>query len=69
VRADERLNAFETVLWASIATAVAVGRWDLVASVADVSPWVLVAALGLLVPLAIVNVVVLWRRPVVSATH
>lgn len=69
VRADERLNAFETVLWASIAAAVAIGRWDLIASVADLSPWVLVAALGLLVPLTIINVVVLWRRPVERATR
>jgi hypothetical protein len=68
LRADERLTALETGLWASIATVVAIGRWDLVASVADVSPWVLVAALGALVPAAIINVVVLWRRPVASST-
>src|SRR5919204_4086278 len=43
VRADERLNAVETGLWASIAAAVAIGRWNLVGSGADVSPWVLVA--------------------------
>jgi uncharacterized membrane protein YphA (DoxX/SURF4 family) len=68
VRAVERLNAVETGLWAGIAAGVAIGRWDLVASVADVSPWVLVAALGALVPAAIINVVVLWRRPVASST-
>src|SRR6266545_3343787 len=62
LRADERLNAVETGLWASIAAAVAIGRWDLVAS-SDVSPWVLVAALGALVPAAIINVIVLWKRP------
>src|SRR5919204_4410106 len=67
LRADERLNALETGLWASIATVVAIGRWDLIASV-DVPPWVLAAALGLLVPAAIVNVIVLLRRPVRSAT-
>ena len=64
VRADERLPAVETVLWASIATIVAIGRWDLVGSLATVSPWILVAALGLLVPAAIINVIILWRRPV-----
>jgi len=64
LRADERLPALETALWASIAAVVAIGRWDLVASLADVSPWILVAALGLLVPAAIINVIVLWRRPV-----
>jgi DoxX-like protein len=68
LRADERLNALETVLWASIAAVIAIGRWDLVASVAEVSPGVLVGALALLVPAAIVNVIVLLRRPVNSAT-
>src|SRR5919204_5824404 len=67
LRADERLNALETGLWASIAAVVAIGRWALIASV-DVPPWVLAAALGLLVPAAIVNVIVLLRRPVRSAT-
>jgi hypothetical protein len=68
LRADERLNAVETGLWAGIAAAVAIGRWDLVSFDAHVSPWVLVAALGLLVPAAIVNVIVLWKRPVERGT-
>jgi hypothetical protein len=68
LRADERLNAVETGLWASIAAAVAIGRWDLVGSGADILPWVLVAVLGLLVPVAIINVIVLWKRPVKSGT-
>src|SRR5919197_247952 len=63
----EVLGALETGLWASIAAVVAIGRWDLIASV-DVPPWVLAAALGLLVPAAIVNVIVLLRRPVRSDT-
>ncbi|MGH2734946.1 MAG: DoxX family protein [Actinomycetota bacterium] len=66
VRADERLPAVETGLWAAIAAAIAIGRWDLVSSVADVSSWILVAALGLLVPAAIINVIILWKRPVES---
>ncbi|MDQ4059175.1 MAG: hypothetical protein M3124_08645, partial [Actinomycetota bacterium] len=33
-------------LWAGIAVAIAIGRWDLVASAADLSPWILVAALA-----------------------
>src|SRR5438552_8585063 len=41
VRADERLNAVETALWAGIAAAVALGRWALVGAGAAVSPWVL----------------------------
>ena len=68
VRADERLNSIETGLWAAIAATVAIGRWGLVSSVAGVSSWVLVALLGLLVPVAIINVIVLWRRPVKSGT-
>jgi uncharacterized membrane protein YphA (DoxX/SURF4 family) len=53
MRADERLNAVETGLWAAIAA---------------VSSWILVAVLGLLVPVAIINVIVLWKRPVESGT-
>jgi hypothetical protein len=68
LRADERLNAVETGFWAGIAAAVAIGRWDLVGSGADVSPWVLVTVLGLLVPVAVINVIVLWKRPVKSGT-
>src|ERR671911_2000436 len=68
MRADERLNAVETGLWAAIAATVAIGRWDLFDSGADVSPWILVAILGLLVPVAIINVIVLWKRPVESST-
>jgi len=63
VRADERLEATETTLWASIAVAVAIGRWNLIASRVDVSPWILVAALGVLMPAAIINVLILLRRP------
>lgn len=62
LRADERLEALETGLWASIAVVIAMGRWDLVAARADVPPWALVAALGVLVPSAIINVIVLLRR-------
>jgi hypothetical protein len=68
IRADERLNALETGLWAAIAATVAIGRWDLVSSLPSVSSWGLVAVLGLLVPVAIINVIVLWRRPVKSGT-
>src|SRR5438477_6746736 len=68
VRADERLNALETGLWASIAAVVAIGRWELVAARGDVPPWVLGAALVLLVPSAIFNVIVLLKRPVNRGT-
>src|SRR5919205_2022019 len=62
LRADERLNALETGLWASIAAVIAIGRWELIAARVDVPPWVLGVALGLLVPAAIVNVIVLLKR-------
>src|SRR2546421_4886646 len=61
LRADERINALETGLWASIATVIAIGRWDLlVASHSYVAPWVLVAAVGVLVPAVIINLIVLF---------
>jgi len=63
IRADERLEALETGLWASIAAVVAIGRWGLVSSRADISPSILVACLGVLVPAAIINVIILLRRP------
>ena len=67
LRADERINALETGLWASIATVIAIGRWDLlVADHSHAPPWVLIAALGVLVPAVIINLVVLFSRPVDS---
>jgi len=68
IRADERLNALETTLWAGIAAIIAIGRWDLIASRVHVPQWVLIAALALLVPAAIINVIALWRRPVNAGT-
>ena len=70
LRADERVNALETGLWASIAAVIAIGRWDLVvAAHAYAPPWVLVLALGLLVPSVIVNLIVLFRRPVTNGNR
>jgi len=68
LRADERINALETGLWASIAGVVAIGRWDLIVSHAYAPPGVLVAALGLLVPAVIINLIVLRKRPVKTGT-
>ena len=68
LRADERVNALETGLWASIAGVIAIGRWDLVvAAHASIPAWILVTALGLLVPAVIINLIVLLRRPVKAA--
>jgi len=70
LRADERVNALETGLWASIAAVIAIGRWDLVvAAHAYAPPWVLVLALGLLVPSVIINLIVLFRRPVTNGNR
>lgn len=63
LRADERLEAMETTLWASICVAVAIGRWNVIGAHVDVAPWLLVAALAILVPAAITNVLILLRRP------
>jgi len=69
LRADERINALETGLWASIAAVIAIGRWDLVgAAHGYAAPWVLVSAVGVLVPAVIINLVVLFSRPVDSGT-
>src|SRR6266704_2611682 len=69
LRADERINALETGLWASIAAVIAIGRWDLVgAALGYAPPWVLVTAVGVLVPAVIINLVVLFSRPVDSGT-
>jgi len=70
LRADERLNAIEAGLWASIAAVIAIGRWDLFgATHAGAPPWVVVAALSLLVPSVIINLIVLFRRPVNSGAE
>ncbi|MFL5576066.1 MAG: DoxX family protein [Gemmatimonadaceae bacterium] len=68
LRADERLEALETALWASIATVIAIGRWDLVTTRLTRPPALLVGALTVLVPAAIVNIVVLARRPMRAAS-
>ena len=64
IRADERLPALETALWASILGVVAIGRWNLLSSRAHVPGWVLISALGVLVPAVIINLIVLFSRPV-----
>ena len=66
-RADERLAALETGLWASIAGVIAIGRWDLIAST-GVAPWILVAAVSVLVPSVIINLIVLTKRSANSGT-
>ncbi|HET7552063.1 MAG TPA: DoxX family protein [Gemmatimonadaceae bacterium] len=67
LRGSEYLNAIETALWASISVVVAIGRWDLVATRLSVPAWVIVGALAVLVPAAIINVIILLKRPVTRA--
>src|SRR5437879_10231764 len=66
LRADERLNALESGLWASIAAVIAIGRWDLVPTHAHASAGVLVLALGLPLPSVLLNRCVLFSRPLRS---
>lgn len=68
LRADERLQALETALWAGTASAVAIGRWRLVQSAVHVAPSVVVWALSVLVPAVVINIIVLLRRPVPTST-
>jgi DoxX-like family len=67
VRAAEWLPALETALWAMLAGAVAVGRWDLVATGPDVAPDLLVPLIGVLVVALVVNIVAIFRTPVPAA--
>ena len=65
IRADERLNAVETTLWATIAT---IGRWSLVDDARLAVPQAAqIALLAVLLPAAIINVIVLLRRPAPAA--
>jgi len=63
LRADERLHATETTLWAAIAGLVAVGRWPLATSHVAIPAPLIVTALAVLMPAAIINVIILLRRP------
>ncbi len=67
LRGNEYINAIETALWAGISVVVAVGRWDLVATQVRLPAWILVGALTVLVPAAIINVIVLLKRPAANA--
>ncbi|MFC8797865.1 DoxX family protein [Promicromonospora sp. NPDC057138] len=64
VRAAEWLPALETAMWAALAGAVAVGRWDLVSAGPSLAPDLLVPVIGVLVVALIVNIVAIFRTPV-----
>jgi uncharacterized membrane protein len=64
IRAQEWLPALETGLWASLAAAIAVGRWHEMSTGPSISADVLVPVIGGLVAAIIANLVILFRRPV-----
>lgn len=67
VRAGEALPALETALWASLATCIAIGRWDQLATGPSLSEVLLVPVVGAVMTVAIVTMAILFRRPVPAA--
>jgi hypothetical protein len=63
LRANEYPNVLETSLLASIAAAVAIGRWDHLAAAIDIQTWMPAAAVVLLIPAAITTVIALFKGP------
>jgi len=63
VRAGEWLPALETALWAMLAGAVAIGRWDLLANGPSLGADLLVPVIGVLVVALVVNIVAIFRTP------
>lgn len=61
VRNREWLAGLETTLWASLAAAIAIARWEELSTAPSVSRNVLVPVLIVLVPAIIANLVVLAR--------
>jgi hypothetical protein len=64
VRGNEHPNVLETSLLASIAAAVAIGRWNYLAGAIDIETWVPAVAIVLLIPVAITTVIALFKAPV-----
>ncbi|MDT2007073.1 hypothetical protein FXW78_25575 [Rhodococcus opacus] len=64
IREGEWLPAVETALWASLAASIAIGRWDELSTGPSISVDVLVPVVAVLVPAIIVNLVLLFRRPI-----
>jgi uncharacterized membrane protein YphA (DoxX/SURF4 family) len=67
VRAGEWLPSLATTLWATLAGAVAVGRWDLLATGPSLEPDLLVPVIAVLVVAIVVSTVVILRTPVSRA--
>lgn len=64
VRADERLKAVATTLWAAIAGIIAIGRWNLIDQAElRISPRVLAVGLMVLLPTTIAIVMIIYNQP------
>lgn len=69
IREREWLPALETGMWASLAAAIAIGRWNEMATGPSISGDVLVPLVATLAPAIIVILVLFFRQPVqTSAT-
>jgi hypothetical protein len=66
IRAGEWLPAVETALWATLAGSVAIGRWTGIASGPPLPSETLTVVIAVLIPLIVINVVLLVRRPVAA---
>lgn len=69
IRAGEALPAVETTLWASLAGAIAVARWQEMATGPTLTEDLLIPVLTALVLAIVVNLVALARRPVAPRTR
>lgn len=69
LREQEWLPALETVLWASLATAVVIGRGGELSTGPSISTDVLVPVVGVLVAAIVVNLAILFRQPVGDAAY
>lgn len=67
LRADERLPAVETALWAALASVVAAGRWHTAMQAIVLPAWFVITSVSVLIPALILNIVILLRRPVPAA--
>ena len=66
LRAGEWLPALEAAMWAMLAGAVAIGRWDLLATGPALTSDLLVPTIGVLVVALVVNIVAIFRTPAPS---
>lgn len=61
LRARERAEAADTLLWATVAAAVAIGRWTLIPEGSAATPWIVTAVVIVLVPATIATAIIVRR--------